>query len=149
MKSISRAIILLLLLSFSVEIHSQLGITNYSLHVFGLSTNQNNKLSAEIKTFANVSFDMVQMEIDIFYNFKAKDYHRFSVGLGLNAYPFIGDDHIHGLTIPLALEAYPLPQFKRLSILYEISGMLVVEGGLALRNLFGIRYTFGDSNQDS
>jgi len=88
------------------------------------------------------------MEFDAFLNFMPRDYHRFSIGLGVNGFPFIGYDHIYALTIPVQLEVYPLQNFKRISILYELSAMYIVEDDIRLRNLFGIRYSFGEKSKE-
>lgn len=84
------------------------------------------------------------MEIDVFYNFKPGAYHRFSVGLGLNALPFGEFDQIQALTIPAQIEIYPLQDFKKLSLLFELTPEFVVEGDINIRSLWGIRYTFGE-----
>lgn len=83
------------------------------------------------------------MEIDVFYNFKPSTYHRLSIGLGLNASPFRGFDQINALTIPAQLEIYPIQDFKKLSLLFELAPEIYVESDLNLRSLWGIRYTFG------
>ncbi len=123
---------------------SFLSDTNYSIYALGINTSQNNMISGELKTFANRAIDDLLMEIDVLYNFKPRTYHRFSGGFGLNTGPFRGDDHIYALTIPAQIEIYPLNDFKKLSLLFELTPEIVVEDDLNIRSLWGIRYSFGE-----
>ncbi len=144
MKKLFGFIAFTFLLTLSVKSYSQMGVTSYSIYALGINTSQSKMISGELKTFANRAIDDLLMEIDVFYNFKPRTYHRFSVGLGLNAGPFRGFDHIHALTIPAQIEIYPLQDFKKLSLLFELTPEIVVEGDLNIRSLWGIRYTFGE-----
>ncbi len=47
-----------------------------------------------------MNYEYLQMELDAFFNFKPRDYHKFSIGLGLNGFPLAGFDHIDALSIP-------------------------------------------------
>jgi hypothetical protein len=132
------------LVTLSVKSFSQMGVTSYSIYALGINTSQNKLISGELKTFANRNIDDLLMEIDVFYNFKPRTYHRFSVGFGLNAGPFREFDHIYALTIPAQIEIYPLQDFKKLSLLFELTPEIVVEDDLNIRSLWGIRYTFGE-----
>lgn len=132
------------LLTLSVKSYSQMSVTSYSIYALGINTSQNKMISGELKTFANRTIDDLLMEVDVFYNFKPKTYHRFSVGLGLNAGPFREFDHIYAFTIPAQIEIYPLQDFKKLSLLFELAPEIVVESDLNMRSLWGIRYTFGE-----
>lgn len=144
MKKLFVFISIAFLLTFSVKSFSQMGVTSYSIYALGINTSQNNMISGELKTFANRAIDDLLMEIDFFYNFKPRTYHRFSVGLGLNAGPFREFDHIHAITIPAQIEIYPLQDFKKLSFLFELTPEIFVEDDLNIRSLWGIRYTFGE-----
>jgi len=143
MRRITHILVFTFLIISPIRLYSQIGVTNYSIFIFGVNTNQEKRISAELKAFTYLYGSELQTELGIFYNFKPKDYHRFSIGLGLNLYPFAGFDHIYAFTIPFQLEVFPLQQFKQLSLVYELSPLLVVEEDIGLRNLFGIRYTFG------
>jgi hypothetical protein len=144
MKKLFVFIVITFLLTLSVKSYSQMGVSCYSIYALGINTSQNNMISGELKTFANREIDELLMEIDIFYNFNPKTYHRFSVGLGLNAAPFREFDHIYALTIPSQIEIYPLKDFKKLSLLFELAPQIVVEDDIHIRSLWGIRYTFGE-----
>lgn len=144
MKRIYGLITIAFLLSFSLKSYSQLGVTSYSIYALGINTSQNKMISGELKIFANKAIGDLLMEIDGFYNFKPRTYHRFSIGLGLNVGPFRDYDNIHALTIPSQLEIYPLKEFKKLSLLFELTPEIVIEDGISLRSLWGIRYTFGE-----
>ncbi len=143
MRLFFRLTVLTLLLMLRVDTYAQMGVTSYSIYAIGINTSQNKTFSGEVKIFANRSFSDLLIELDGFYNFKTRNFHRFSIGLGLNVGPFRGFDHIYALTIPLALEIYPLKDFRKISLLFELTPELVVEGDVHLRNLWGIRYTFG------
>lgn len=144
MKKLFVFIAITFLLTISVKSYSQMSVTSYSIYALGINTSQNKMISGEFKTFANRTIDDLLMEIDVFYNFKPRTCHRFSVGLGLNAGPFREFDHIKSFTIPAQIEIYPLQGFKKLSLLFELAPEIVVEDDLNIRSLWGIRYTFGE-----
>jgi hypothetical protein len=120
-----------------------MGITSYSIYAIGFNTSQNKRISGEIKTFANRSIDDIDLEVNCFFNFKPRQYHRFSIGFGLNILPFKEFDRVYALTIPTSIEIYPLQDFKKISILFELTPEILPEDGVNLRSLWGIRYTFG------
>lgn len=140
-------LILFVLSTLSIESFAQIGVTSYYIYSLGINTSQNKRISGEIKTFANRPFEDISVEVDGFYNFKPRPYHRFSIGLGVNVTPFLGYDQFYALTIPVSLEIYPLQNFKKLSLLFELTPEILAEDGVNLRNLWGIRYTFG-ANHD-
>ena len=137
--------LILLVLSFlSIESFSQIGVTSYSIYSIAVNTSQNKRISGEIKTFANRPIKDISIEIDGFYNFKPRPYHLFSIGLGINITPFVEVDQFYALTIPVSLEIYPLQDFKKLSLLFELTPEILAEEDVNLRHLWGIRYTFGE-----
>jgi hypothetical protein len=144
MKKLFVLISMTFLLTSSIKSFSQIGVTSYSIYALGINTSQNNIISGELKTFANRSIDDLLMEIDVFYNFKPKTYHRFSIGLGLNMVPGREFDRMHALTIPAQLEVYPLQNFKKLSLLFELTPEIIENYDINIRSLWGIRYTFSD-----
>jgi len=148
MRRYIQILIFLFLVSSPTKLLSQISVTNYSIFIFGLNTNQEKRISGDLKVFTYLYGSELQTELGLFYNFKPKDYHRFSIGLGVNLYPFAGFDHIYALTIPIQLEVFPLQEFKRLSLVYELSPALYVESNIGIRNLFGIRYTFGRRSKE-
>lgn len=127
---------------FGFNTHAQLGITSYSLYALGVNTSQSKKISGELKTFANRAVDDLLMEADLFYNFKPRPYHRFSIGVGVNVAPFRSFDQLNAITLPTQLEVFPLQNFKKLSLLYELTPEYTFENDLNLRHLWGVRYTF-------
>ena len=68
--------------------NAYIGVTSYSFYSIGVNTSTNKRISGEIKTFANRPFEHINIEVDGFYNFKPRPYHRFSIGLGVNVTPF-------------------------------------------------------------
>ncbi len=144
MNKISRVFMLVLFMVICTVAYSQLGLTSYSVYGIGINTTPSKRISGEFKAFANRSVEDILVEFDVFYNFKSSDYHRFAVGIGLNLGPFRGFDHVNALTIPAMIEIYPLQEFKKISLLFELSPELVINNNLFLRSLWGIRYTFGE-----
>lgn len=136
MKHIS---IIFLFMSLSVIAYSQVGVTGYSNFAIGINSPTNRMLGGEIKIFPNTDINDVIFEVDAFYNFKPRTYHRFSIGLGIASSP----RNFHGIQMPAVLEIYPLQDFKRLSLLMEISPE-VLRDYINLRSLLGVRYSFGD-----
>lgn len=136
-------LILIVLSTLSIDSFSQIGVTSYSIYSLGINTSQNKRISGEIKTFANRPIGDILVEIDGFYNFKPRPFHRFSIGLGVNVVPFKEFDQFYALTIPVSIEIYPLQDFKKLSLLFELTPEILSEDGVNLRSLWGIRYTFG------
>ena len=133
MKNLLRFTVLIVFLVLADKARAQFAVTSYSFYAIGVNTTQNKKLSGDIL-----------VEADLFYHFNPGAYHRFSVGAGINTGPFRGFDPINALTIPLELEIYPLQNFKRFSVIVELTPELMAEGDPFLRSLWGIRYTFGD-----
>ena len=144
---ISRFLIIFLLITLSSQGYAQVGLTSYSVYALGINTSQSKKISAEFKTFTNQKFEDLSMELEGFYNFKTYEYHRFSVGAGVNFDPFKGFDRIHSLVIPLELEIFPIKDFKKFSVLFELTPEILPEDGANLRNLWGIRYSFRKTEQ--
>ena len=134
---------LIIMLFVSMKVQSQIGITGYSIYALGINTNQSNRISGEFKMFANRSYEDILLELDCFYNFKAREYHRFSVGLGLNLGPFMQSDNVYALTVPTAIEIFPLKDLKKVSLLFELAPEILSDGDLNIRFLWGIRYSFG------
>ena len=147
MKVIPKIFTIAILLLITMETYSQIGVTNYSIFACGINTSQNHKISSELKVYSEILSSDLLLEIDFFYNFKSKEYHRFSTGIGLRGYPG-GNDIIDGLVIPVQLEVYPLQQFKQLSVIYEFSVVTDGETDLGFRNLFGVRYTFNKKSKE-
>lgn len=138
----SKLVVMILLISTCYECFSQIGITSYSIYALGINTSQNKKISGELKMFANRPIGDLLVEINGFYNFKTRDYHRFSIGIGFNIGPFRGFDNIYALTIPAAIEFFPFKDFKKISFLFELAPELLVEEDINIRWLWGIRYSF-------
>ena len=144
MKKLTKLFVFTIIVTFCIDTNSQIGITSYSIYALGINTSQNRIISAELKTFANRDIDDLLMEADVFFNFKPGNYHRFSVGVGINIGPFQEGDLIYALTVPLEIEIYPFQNFKKISLLFELTPEITGDNNLNLRNLWGIRYTFGE-----
>mgnify|MGYP000937100788 CR=1 FL=1 len=131
-------LILILFVCISYQSYAQIGLTSYSVHAIGINTSQNKPISGEIKAFANRDINDVIFELDGFYNFKPRAYHRFSVGIGLAS----SAREFYGIMIPASIEIYPLQDFKKLSLLFELAPELLRDY-VNVRTLWGVRYSFG------
>ncbi len=135
-------IVFLTLFSISNNTSAQLAVTGYSSYVFGINTEKTKKISFEMKIFANNYIDNLPIELNAFYNFKTKEYHRFSIGIGLNVSPFRGFDEVNAIVVPASLEIFPIKDFKRIAVVLELTPEFRVEDDVTIRSLLGIRYTF-------
>jgi len=127
---------------FPKQMLGQISVTSYSIYAFGVNTNQDKKLNLELKTFTNRTLDNLFFELDGFYNFTPGPYHKISIGLGVNVQPS-NIDFLNALTLPCNLQIYPLQDFKRLSLIFELAPQYSVTlDEISLRSLWGIRYRF-------
>jgi len=139
----NKFIALFVFLAISSEIFGQLSVSSYSIYALGVNTTQNKKLSGELKVFGNRLAEDILLEPTILFNFAPKEYHRFSVGIGLNFMPLGSFDRIYALTVPMQLQIFPLTDMKKLSLLIELTPEFIVEETINLRHLWGFRYSFG------
>jgi hypothetical protein len=107
-----------------------------------MNTSKNKTINFELKVFTYNYFDSLPIETNVFYNFETKEYHRFSIGLGVNLSPFRGFDEINSFVIPASLEIFPIKDFKKIAIVLEVTPELRIDDRAVLRSLIGIRYSF-------
>jgi len=128
------------------NVYSQVGLTYYNTGIISVNlpvrTLNDNALAAELKVFANRDVKNVSTELDLFYRLKAREYHRFSVGVGFKTDLFTDGGVGNTLLFPIELEVFPLQEFKRLSFLFELAPEIVFDDQVRLRSLIGLRYTF-------
>jgi len=124
------------------QTYAQIAVTGFSNYVIGINTNKNKNINFELKVFTNRYFDDLPIETNVFYNFEAKEYHRLSIGLGVNLTPFRGIDPINAFVIPTSLEIFPIKDFKKIALILELTPELRIEDAAVLRSLIGIRYSF-------
>src|SRR5690554_1635271 len=134
MKTLTKLLATIFMALLCLDCFSQMSVTSYSIYSLGINTSQNKMISGELKIFANRPIDNLIMETDMFYNFKPRAYHRFSVGVGINFGPFYGFDHINAITIPAQLEIFPLQKFKKLSLLLELTPEFIIESDINIRD---------------
>lgn len=122
-------------------LNAQMSVSSYSIHALGIQTSVGNRLALELKMFVDPDeyLEEINIEPTLFYTFRERPYHKFAAGLGFN-FNFYGD--ISYLTIPAQLEIFPLQDFKKLSLIIELSLMFPYADPM-LRHLLGIRYRFG------
>ncbi len=137
--------ILFLLITAILAVNSTFGqvtFSAYSLQAIGISTDNDKKLSGELKAFLNREFKDIILEPAIMYNFRQHDYHQISVGIGFSAFPFAEIDGANGITVPVQLEISPIENVSNFSILMEFTPQ--IGGGFSsdIRTLWGIRYAF-------
>lgn len=133
----------ILVMLLSAPVFSQVSVTSYSIYALGVNSSHAKKASFELRAFANRDFADVALEADVYYNFQQAEYHQFSLGAGLNTVPFSGGDVLNAITVPAQLEIWPLQDFKRLSLVFELAPEFVLENDVRLRTLWGFRYHFG------
>jgi hypothetical protein len=136
-------IFFILFLSLSFEGYSQMGVTGFSNYAVGINTTKDRPINFEAKVFTYNYVEDLPIEFNVFYNFKTKEYHRISIGLGINLSPFSSIDQINSIVIPTSLEIFPMKDFKRIAIVFELTPEIRIEDEVVLRSLLGIRYTFG------
>ena len=141
-----KPIFIIILFSLSLESYSQIAVTGYSHYALGINTNKNKAVSFEIKIFTNNYLEDMPVEGTVFYNFKTKEYHRFSIGFGINVSPFSSPDQMNSFVIPAVLEIFPIKDFKKIVIIFELAPEFRFEDDVIIRSLFGIRYTFDKKN---
>ena len=137
-----KPLFIIILFSLSLESYSQIAVTGYSHYALGINTNKNKAVSFEIKIFTNNYLEDMPVEGTVFYNFKTKEYHRFSIGFGINLSPFSSPDQMNSFVIPAVLEIFPIKDFKKIAIIFELAPEFRFEDDVIIRSLFGIRYTF-------
>jgi hypothetical protein len=145
------SLITVVLFAMSVSAYSQFGVTSYSFRSLGINTNKEKIISAELKAFFNHRYDFFDEQVFEFsglYNFKLKEYHRFSMGLGVTFLPG-ENDPIYSFVFPVQLEIFPLKnlKFNQLSLVIELAPEKIVEEELSLRYSLGIRYSFKKSTK--
>ncbi|HWS60056.1 MAG TPA: hypothetical protein VN182_03915 [Flavobacterium sp.] len=138
-----KLLFLILLFSISFESFSQISISGYTNYVVGINTNKEKRISFDAKVFANNYIEDLPIEFNAFFNFKTKEYHRISIGLGVNLSPFNGIDQMNSFVIPTSLEIFPMKDFKRIAIVFELTPEIRIEDEVVIRSLLGVRYTFG------
>jgi hypothetical protein len=137
-----KIVFLIILFFISLTSYSQIAVTGFSNYVVGMNTSKNKTINFELKVFAYNYFDDLPIETNVFYNFETKEYHRFSIGLGVNLSPFRGFDEINSFVIPASLEIFPIKDFKKIAIVLEVTPELRIDDRAVLRSLIGIRYSF-------
>ncbi|MBG6110579.1 hypothetical protein H4V97_002314 [Flavobacterium sp. CG_23.5] len=137
-----KQIFIIILLFIGFTSHSQIAVSGFSNYAMGINTNRTKDISLELKVFANNYFEEIPIEANVFYNFETKEYHRFSIGLGINLSPFRGFDEINSIVIPTSLEVFPIKDFKKIALVLELTPELRIEDDVVLRGLIGVRYTF-------
>ncbi|MBN2616278.1 MAG: hypothetical protein JXR71_11355 [Bacteroidales bacterium] len=137
----------LLIILIGNKAYSQVGVVYYSSNVVAvnmpiLKMNENS-IAGELKVFSNRQFKDVATELDLFYRFKEMKYHRFSVGLGFKTEFFTDGGNGNTFLVPVALEVFPLQNFKKLSFLFELAPEIIFDNQARLRSLIGLKYSFG------
>jgi hypothetical protein len=148
MKKILKLFILLMFITSGFKTYSQIHVICYSNNVAAANIEilKNNKYSiaGELKIFTNKKVIDTSTEFDLFYKFKTKEYHRFSVGLGFKTEFFTDGGDGNMFLVPVNLEVFPLQDFNKLSFLFEFAPVFELENQIILRSMFGISYAFGE-----
>ncbi len=116
-------------------------LSYYSSNVISANYKFCDKFSSEFKSFANCNFEDVALELDLQYNFKAREYHQFNMGVGLYIGPWTEKT---AFTVPFQLNISPFKQNKHISAIMELAPEIYFGEYFdlyKLRSLIGIRYT--------
>ena len=141
--SILKASVPILFLLLSLHVFCQVKITTYSIHAFGISFSPMERLNGEIKIFANSGdiFPNINMELAGTYLFEPNEFHQFSAGIGLGLITESGEGAY--ISVPVALEIFPLQTFNKLSLIMELAPEIYINDDMVnLRHFWGIRYSF-------
>lgn len=125
---------------------AQLSITGYSTFAIGAETKLYKKFSGEFRVFTNDVLEDVNAEVQFFYGFRPREYHQLKVGFGINGGLFSLEGN--AFQIPIQLVIFPLRDLKRLAFVIEVTPQFLepespTPDQIVLRNLWGVRYTFG------
>lgn len=125
---------------------SQVSVTSYSIYALGATLPINEKFSGDFRIYTNQQdIENTDIQLTGFYHFKPRDFHQFSVGVGLGLDPSYGENA--KISMPVMLQIYPLQSFKPLSLVFELATGYLFEQGVKLQHLWGIRYTFAKKNK--
>ena len=145
-KFIISGVILLLLFLITQNAYSQKGLSFYSSNAIGANLTivklNDKQIMGELKVFANRELENISTEIDLLYQFKQMEYHRFGMGIGLKFDPFTEGGDGAAIVTPLCLELFPFQKFKKVSFLFELTPEFFIEDRTYLRSLVGIKYSF-------
>lgn len=127
--------------------YSQVASSYYLFDAIGVEVPifkiQESQIGAELKIFTNRRVEDTSTELDLYYHFKAREYHQFSAGIGFKSEFFTDSGQGNTLLFPIRLEFFPIPNFKKASILFELAPAFLFQYERSeLRSLIGIRYTF-------
>ena len=125
----------------SIKTYTQISVTSYYVYAFGINTNKDKRISAELKSLLNNSKSDISIDVSGMYNFRKREYHQVSAGLGVNFESSIKNSKC---IIPLQVDVFPFENLKRLSLVMEINSTIYKHTyiGVNIRHLLGIRYTF-------
>ncbi len=135
-----------LFLFSSFNLSSQVSITGYSTFAIGAETKLYKNLHGEFRVYTNDILYDSNMEVQFYHGFKSAKYHQIRIGAGINGNLFLGE--VYSLQVPLQLHIFPFQDFKRLAFVIEFApqwtiGNVLGTDTLILRNLWGVRYSFG------
>ncbi|MBK9255071.1 MAG: hypothetical protein IPM42_06245 [Saprospiraceae bacterium] len=144
MKNLNLLIFLFSLCTFTAT--SQLTTTAYSTYAIGIETKLTKDLSGEFRIYTNNILDDTNMEAQFYYGFSPRKFHQIRIGAGINGNLFEGE--VNSLQMPVQLHIFPFQDLKRLAFVIEFAPQWftydpIGTDNLILRNLWGLRYTFG------
>lgn len=142
---IIRFLVILFCFCYS-DVSSQLTITGYSTFAIGAETKLYKNLSGEFRVYTNDILYDSNMEVQFYYGFTPRKYHQIRLGAGMNGNIFHGE--VNSVQFPVQLIIFPLQDLKRLAFVIEVTPQWLTLDELSpdtliLRNLWGVRYSFG------
>lgn len=135
-----------LFLFSSFNLSSQVSITGYSTFAIGAETKLYKNLHGEFRIYTNEILEESNMEVQFYYGFTPRKYHQIRLGAGMNGNIFNGE--VNAVQFPVQLIIFPLQDLKRLAFVIEVTPQWLTLDELSpdtliLRNLWGVRYSFG------
>jgi len=130
----------------TLSANAQLSLTAYSTFALGAETKLSKKLSGEFRIYTNNILHESDMEVQFYYGFAPKKYHQIRLGVGVNGNIF--NEEVNTFQVPVQLHIFPLQEMKRLAFVIEFTPQWLAINDLSpdsliLRNLWGVRYSFG------
>ncbi|HZV68515.1 MAG TPA: hypothetical protein VFG10_03195 [Saprospiraceae bacterium] len=144
MPSVFRSGLLAVLLLMFSHLDAQLFISNFEKFGLGIGTRSAQPFILEARIGTNNRLVDTRIELAGLYQLQDETYHSISAGIAIALSPFADVTNI-GLTIPVQLEIFPIPDFKRIALFIEAGPeFLLDQDEVDLRHTWGFRYYFSE-----
>lgn len=146
LKTIFKAVLLAFFLLIFGHTNAQLFISNFEKFGLGIGTRSAQPFILEARIGTNNRLVDTRFEAAGLYQLQNETYHSISAGIAIALSPFAEAANI-GVTIPVQLEIFPIPDFKRIALFIEAGPeFLLDQDEVDLRHTWGFRYYFSELN---